>query len=310
MLGMRRTCGMVLKELAISNSNIIIATADMARYFGGEAYSRDIPDQFVDVGIAEQNLIGVAAGMAKEGYTVFAESYATFITSRCLDQIRMNMGYMELPIKLIGVGGGLSDGRFGPSHMALEDIANLRVIPGITILSPADCAELTLMLEKVVDYDKPTYIRLTGGAECPIVFDSSFEFEIGKANCIIDGKEIAIIATGTMVACGIEVVNLLEKNGYSAKLIDMHTLTPLDKDSINELMDYKLIVTMEEHMINGGLGSAVSEYLVTQKKHPVQMFVGIRDGYPKTRDYKELLNVSNFGAEQIANNIIKKLMEI
>ena len=307
MLGMRRTVGYALRELALQNRDVIIATADLARYMGGEDFTDTIPDQFIDVGISEQNLIGVAAGMQMEGFRVFAGTYATFITARCLDQIRMNMGYMGIPIKLIGVAGGLSDGRFGPSHMALEDVADMRSIPQITIISPADCAELVKVVTRLLDYDRPTYLRLTGATGMPMVYLDDFEYQIGKANKIRDGKDIAIVAAGVAVYTGLQVAEMLSDVGVSCSVIDMHTISPIDEKMLDEISKYSLIVSIEEHRKSGGLGSAIAEYYAEYDIRPKQMMIAIEGNYPVSADYPIIIKKEGLDAESITDRIIKLL---
>lgn len=307
MLGMRRTVGNVLKTLALEDPNVIIATADLARYMGGQDFSQVIPEQYIDVGISEQNLIGVAAGMQKEGFQVFAGTYASFITARCLDQIRMNMGYMGIPIKLIGIAGGVSDGRFGPSHMALEDIADLRAIPGITIISPADGAELVKAVLALKQHDKPAYLRLSGAAETPIVYQNDFDFQIGRAITLRRGADVAIIATGVMVNTGLMVANELESKGISPSVIDLHTICPIDEDMLDEISGYRLVISIEEHRKAGGLGSAIAEYYVEKETRPEQMIIAFTGDYPAASDYPVILLNEHIDCCSIANRILSRL---
>ena len=185
-----------------------------------------------NTGIAEQNMIGIAAGFASEGFIPFASTYATFASMRCADQVRVNMGYMKLGVKLIGLTAGLSVGILGATHMSIEDIAVIRSIPNITILSPADCTETIKAILAASENRDPTYIRLTGGMPSPIVYSEDYNFSIGKMITLRDGNDVVVFATGTMVYNSIKASELLEKQGISVKVIDVHTIKPLDKETI------------------------------------------------------------------------------
>lgn len=310
MLGMRRTVGVVLKELAETDERFMFATADMARYLGTEGFQEMFPEQMIDVGIAEQNLIGVAAAMQKEGLHVFASTYATFLTARALDQIRVNMGYMNLGVKLIGISGGMSDGNFSPTHMALEDIADMRVIPNMTVICPADASELVKALYALAEYDGPAYLRLTGRTNLPMIYTQEYEFQIGKAIDLRQGTDVMLIAAGTMVATALKVAEILESQGLGCQVVDMHTIKPLDVEVLDRAVNYKLMVTMEEHMMAGGLGSAVAEYMSDKVNRPVHQIIGINDFFPQAGEYEDLLKQCELTAEQIATKVSKKYQEI
>lgn len=310
MLGMRRTVGILLKEFAKEDRAFVFATADMARYMGAEDFSETFPDQFVDVGIAEQNLIGVAAGMQKEGFHVFAGTYATFLTARALDQIRVSLGYMKLGVKLIGISGGLSDGNFSPTHMALEDIADMRAIPNLTVISPADGAELVKAMYALRAHPGPAYLRLTGRANTPVVYTQEYDFAIGRAVCLREGRDVALIAAGTMAAAALNVAEELCKSGISCKVMNMHTIKPLDEAALDAIEEFGLAVTMEEHMRAGGLGSAVAEYMAQKEKRPVQLMLAVEDVYPQSAEYEQLLESCGLTVSQMTERILKKCREL
>ena len=310
MLGMRRVVGVMLKSLAGLDDKFIFATADVARYFGTDDFQNAFPDRFIDVGIAEQNLVGVSAGMQKEGMHVFAATYATFITARVLDQIRVNLGYMKLGVKLIGVGGGLAEGDLSVTHMGLEDISNIRTIPGIAIISPADCVELVKALYELLDYEGPAYLRLSGGTNIPVVYTQAYDFKIGRAICLKEGKDIALIATGTIVATVQKVAKSLEKRGISCKVINMHTIKPLDTKLLDSLDKYLLVVSIEEHMLSGGLGGSIAEYYTGKQKRPVHMMLGVSDFYPNAADYMQLLKICGLTEEHMVKKIEDRYYEI
>jgi transketolase len=206
-------------------------------------------------------MIGVAAGLAKEGYCVFATSFAPFIAMRSGDQIRMNMGYMNLNVKAVAIGSGLSMGMLGNSHYGIEDLAVMRSIPNLTVVSPADCVEIVKTVYAASEYDRPMYIRLTGAANNPIVYTEDYDYEIGKAITLRDGSDISIIANGTMVYESLEAAKVLDEQGISSRVVNMHTVKPLDITVIDKaIATSRMIVTIEEHSIIGGLGSAIAEY--------------------------------------------------
>ena len=310
MLGMRRVVGLVLSDLAEADEKFIFATADVARYFGTADYEKVYGNRIIDVGIAEQNLIGVAAGMQKEGMNIFAATYATFITSRVLDQIRVSLGYMNLGVKLIGVGGGLAEGDLSATHMGLEDIANLRSIPNMTIISPADGVETVKALYALLKYEGPAYLRLTGRTNTPVIYTEDYNFTIGKSVCLQEGTDIAIVATGTIVGTMQRTVKKLAEQGISCRLINMHTIKPLDEKVLESLSGYKLLVTVEEHMAIGGLGSAIAEYYAGRKCRPVQQIIAINDFYPNAGEYEDLLERCGLTENSIAESIIKKYKEL
>lgn len=310
MLGMRRVVGMMLNDMAEIDENFTFATADVARYFGVADFQEKFPERIIDVGIAEQNLVGVSAGMKKEGLNVFAATYATFITARVLDQIRVSMGYMKLGVKLIGVGGGLAEGDLSATHMGLEDIADMRAIPNITIVSPADGVELVKTLYALIDYNEPAYLRLSGRTNTPIIYTKDYDFQIGKSVCLNDGNDIALIATGTIVATAQKVAVHLEEKGISCRVVNMHTIKPLDTEELDYISGYRMIVSMEEHMVSGGLGSAIAEYYADKSVRPIHQIIGIEDFYPNAGEYEQLLETCGLTEQQITARIEEKYRTI
>ena len=219
-LGSCGAFGIAAMELAENDENTVILTPDLCFYSGLSRFKDEYPNNFYNLGIAEQNIIGVAAGMAKEGLNPFVTTYASFV-SRCLDQIKVNMGYMKLPVKLIGLTAGLAVGILGATHIAIEDIALIRSIPNITILSPCDCMETIKCILASQKLNSPCYIRLTGSFNNPIVHKEDYDFEIGKAQILQEGEDIAVIATGTMVNAALKAVqtikDILKINGGGEK---------------------------------------------------------------------------------------------
>ncbi|MDR1914022.1 MAG: transketolase [Clostridiales bacterium] len=306
-IGSGGTFGQTLLELAKNNDKVVAISADMTTASGLERFKTAMPERFFNAGIAEQNLIGIAAGLAKEGFIPFAATQAAFISLRCSDQIKVNMGYMKLSVKLIGILSGFGIGIFGPTHMALEDVALIRAIPNIVILSPADCLETTKAVNAASELNEPVYIRLSGGVPNPVVYKDDYDYQIGKAITLKEGDDVAIIATGSMVYNSLKVAEILAEGGYSARVVDMHTIKPLDTEAIMMSCSAKLIVTVEEHSIHGGLGSAIAERLAPLKVKPPQLIVGVNDFYPHAGEYNWLLEQSGLTVPQIAEKILSSL---
>ena len=253
-------------------------------------------------------MIGVAAGLAKEGYNVFATSFAPFITLRSGEQIRMNLGYMNLNVKAVAIGSGLSMGFLGNSHYGIEDIAIMRAIPNITIVNPADCSEIVKVVKAASKFNGPMYIRLTGGVGNPPVYLDDYDFEIGKSITIKDGKDITIFAIGSMVYESNKASQILDNHGISAKVVNMHTLKPFDKNALDEAIhNSKAIITVEEHSIIGGLGSVVADYKSQFKNSPPHLALGLPDYFGKTAEYRYLLEKYGLVHDKIANKIINFL---
>lgn len=309
-LGSRGVFGQAILALAENRPDLMVLSADLGNSSGLGRFKQSYPDQFVNVGIAEQNMIGVAAGLAKENYTVFATSFAPFIAMRASEQIRMNMGYMGFNVKAVAIGSGVSMAYLGNSHYGIEDAAIMRAIPNITVVSPADCAEIVKCVYAAADFDGPMYIRLTGGPNNPMVYTEEYEFVIGKAITLREGTDITIIANGTMVYQSLEAAKLLEAQGISATVVNMHTIKPLDTSVIDKAVaSSKLIVTVEEHSVIGGLGSAVAEYKSGLRNAPPQLTLGLPDHFGKTAEYAYLLDAYGLVASKIAAAIAAKYAE-
>ena len=306
-IGARAVFGQAILECAKKRDDFYVLSADLAQSSGLARFRSEFPERMINTGIAEQNMIGVAAGLAKDGTNVFATSFSPFVTMRACEQVRMNMGYMQLNIKTVGLGSGLIMAQLGNSHFGLEDGSVMRAIPGMTVVNPADGAAIIKTVEALCDFKGPVYLRLTGGPGLPIVYEEDFPFEIGKAISVREGKDISIIAAGTMVYYARKAAELLAGNGIDAAVLDMHTIKPLDTEAVMEQLDKKLIVTVEEASIVGGLGSAVAETLAPVAQKPPQLMLGIRDFFPHAGSYGYLLEQCRLTAEQIAEDILKAL---
>ena len=306
-IGSRATLGIAAVELAKEIDELMVLTCDVSTSAGLDRFRKTYPEKYLDLGIAEQNMIGVAAGLASENFNVVTTTFAPFQTMRCCEQIKVNLGYMSQKVCMVGIASGLVLGTLGYTHCCIEDIGVLRSIPGIVIISPADSLETIKALNSAVRSSKPTYIRLTGGSNNPIVYDKDYNFEIGKSITLKEGEDVTIFASGASVFQSLEAAKILEKENLSCSVINMHTIKPLDTDAIKKACKSKLIATVEEHNIIGGLGSAVSEYKSTLSSSPKQVFFGINDTYSKGGNYKFLLNKHGLTAEKIVNDILINL---
>ena len=303
-LGSRATFGQALLSVAEDNPNVLAMSADLGNSSGLKPFIRKYPSKFINVGIAEQNLIGVAAGLAKEGFVPYVTSFAPFLSMRASEQIRMELGYMQFNVKVVALGSGLAMGFLGNSHYGLEDVSVMRAIPGLTVVSPADCTEIVKVVQAAAHHRGPMYIRLTGGVNNPIVYKSDYKYELGKAIKLKDGDDIAIVCSGTMVHRSLQAAAELAESNIHAEVINMHTIKPLDTAKLEALVaSGKPLVSVEEHTIIGGLGSAIAEFLSTLKKHVPHKIIGLEDKFGKTAQYEHLLKLHGLNSSGIANSV-------
>jgi len=282
----------------------MMVSGDLGDSSGLARFKNAFPDRFINIGIAEQNMIGVAAGLAKEGHNVFATSFAPFITLRSGEQIRMNLGYMELNVKAVAIGSGISMAFLGNSHYGLEDTAVMRSIPNLTIVCPADCSEIVKVVHAAAEFKGPMYIRLTGAVGNPPVYTEEYDFQIGKSITLKEGSDITIFAIGSMVYESLEAAKILDNFGISSKVVNMHTLKPCDYDVIDQaISSSKAIITVEEHSVIGGLGSVVAEYKTQFSKSPAHLILGLPDKFGKTAEYRFLLEKYRLVGSMIATDI-------
>lgn len=304
----RDAYGKALCELGEKNDKLIVLDADLAAATKTGMFKKAFPEKFYDCGIAEGNMMGIAAGLAASGYTVFASSFAMFAAGRAFEQIRNTIGYPHINVKIGATHAGISVGEDGASHQCCEDIALMRTIPGMTIINPADDIEARLAVLAAAEHDGPVYMRF-GRLAVPRVFDENYKFEIGKGVYLNEGTDVTIIATGLMVERAIQAVELLKNEGISAALINMATIKPIDKDIIIDAAKKTgCIVTAEEHNVIGGLGSAVSEVVAENCPVPVTR-VGVEDVFGKSGPALELLEIFGLNAEGIAAKA-KKAIEL
>ena len=304
-VGPRPTLGLVLFEIAKSLENLMVVTADVSTSAGLDRYRKTFPEKFVDTGISEQNMIGIAAGLADNGYKVVTTTFAPFQTLRCLDQIKVDLAYSEIGVTMVGLASGLIQGPLGNTHCCIEDIGVLRSIPNIVILSPADGLGIAKSVIASLQTDKPVYIRLTGGANHPIVYQNDVDYTIGKFIQLLEGDGISIIATGTMVYNALKAAELLKQKGITVSVYDAHTIKPLDEETVKKCAGKdRLIVTVEEHNIYGGLGSSVAECIAKDKNSTTHLALGVNDIFLHPGDYNFMLKQAGLLPEQIAESII------
>ncbi len=305
MIATREAYGNAIAELGKINDKIVVLDADLASATKTGVFKKACPDRFFDMGIAEADMIGTAAGLATCGKIPFASTFAVFATGRAYDQVRNSVAYPHLNVKIAATHAGVTVGEDGATHQAIEDIALMRVMPNMTVLCPCDEAETKWAVEEAAKIDGPVYIRL-GRSKAEDVYDSNAKFEFGKGNVLKEGNDVTIIATGMLVIEAVRAAEMLKEKGIEARVIDIHTIKPIDKDIIiKAAKETKGIVTAEEHSIIGGLGGAVSE-IVTEYCPTKVLKVGVNDSFGRSGKASELLN--KFGLT--ADNICSKALEI
>lgn len=297
--------GISLINLMKERDDLMVLSSDMSTPAGLDKFKAAYPDHFMNMGIAEQNMIGTAAGLAEEGYKPICVAQACFITMRSFEQIRQYCGYMGIPMVMIGIGSGLSLQYMGNTHYAFEDIALMRTIPGMTVIAPCDALEAMKALEFAVNHNGPVYIRLFGGTSIPPVYNQDYDFEYGKAVKLKEGKDIQIIATGSMVLQAMKVVEELKKEDIEATVTNMHTIKPLDQAAID--VDKRLVVTIEEHSVIGGLGNAVADALSQLPNHLQLLQIGINDSYMPVGGYPYLIDRAGLSIDKIKDRIIQEI---
>lgn len=279
--------GTALAEIG-SNTDIIVLDADLSKSTRTDLFQKKYPERHFNMGIAEANMMAVAAGLATCGKTVFASTFAIFATGRAYDQIRNSIGYPHLNVKICATHAGITVGEDGASHQAIEDIALMRAIPGMTVVSPCDGPSTTALVKAAAAMNGPVYMRL-GRLDVPVLHKEGTAFEIGKAIRLREGTDLTFIANGFMVAAALEAAGLLQAEGISARVIDLHTIKPIDRDAIlAAARETGAIVTAEEHNVMGGVGSAVAEVVVAGCPVPMQL-AGIEDVFGKSGKPADLI---------------------
>jgi transketolase len=284
----RNAFGETLEEIGGENPNLVVLDGDVGNSTRTHHFRDAYPDRFFNIGIAESNLIGTASGLWAAGKDVLAASFACFLMCNAYDQIRMSIAFPRANVKLVGSHSGISIGEDGPSQMAIEDIALASSLPNFTVLVPADAPSARAATRAMFEHEGPVYLR-TGRPSVPIVYTEGLRLEIGKANQVRNGSDVTLIACGLMVAAALEAAYLLSEQGIEARVLDMHTVKPLDASAIERAArETGAIVTAEEHLLQGGLGAAVARLVA--ERCPVPMaFVGIEDRYAQSGEAEELL---------------------
>ncbi len=298
--------GEALVKLGKVNKDVVVLEADLSKSTMTAYFKKEFPERHINLGIAEADMIVTAAGFATTGKIAFASTFAHFAAGRAFDQIRNSVAYPQLNVKICPTHAGISLGEDGGSHQSVEDVALMRAIPGMVVLSPADAVETEKMIFAVAEYEGPVYVRL-GRLNIPVLFDENYKFEIGKAVTLREGNDVAILATGLMVSEALEATKLLEEKGVKARVINVSTIKPLDKETVlKAAKECKFIVTSEEHSVIGGLGSAVSEYL--SEVHPAKVVKhGIQDIFGQSADGETMLTNYGLRAKDIAEIVLKNL---
>lgn len=299
MIATRDGLGDELVELGKKNKSIYVVDADIGKSCKTTTFAKTLPEQHVNVGIAEQNAAGVAAGLATCGKVPFVVTYAVFGSLRMCEQIRQEICYPNLNVKIACSHGGVTPANDGASHQCIEDMGVLRTLPNMTVIMPADYWAARRLVEAAAKMDGPCYLRFTRDA-IPVIYDENTTFEIGKANQLKEGKDVAIIANGDTVRLALEAAEVLEKDGITARILDMHTIKPLDVDAVKACVnDIGKIITVEDHNIINGLGGAVCEVVAEMGKGIVKR-IGIQDQFGQSAPYERLLAINGITTEDIA----------
>lgn len=298
----REAYGKTLVEIGRENENVVVLDADLSQSTMTKFFAQKFPERFIQCGLAEQNMIGMAAGLAASGKTVFASTFAVFAACRCFDQVRMCLSQPELNVKIAATHSGITVGEDGASHHCIEDLALYCSLPGFTVIAPADAIETVEAVKVAAAINGPFYIRL-GRPKVPAVNAEGYRFDLGKAVTLRDGKNVTVIANGVMVAKALEAADKLAQQGIGCRVINMHTLKPLDEEAIiRTASETGAIVTAEEHLLHGGLGSRVAQ--VVARERPVPMaFLGIKDTYAKSGTAEQLLKRHGLTVEDIEQSV-------
>ncbi|WP_318503804.1 transketolase family protein [Bacillus sp. T3] len=300
----REAFGDVIVELGKKNENIFVVDIDIGKSCKTTEFAKQLPNQHVNVGIAEQNAAGLAAGLATTGKIPFVSTYAVFGSLRMAEQIRQEICYPNLNVKIACSHGGLTPANDGASHQSIEDMGVLRTIPNMTVIMGADYYSTRKLVEQAAELYGPVYLRFTRDA-VPVIYEENEEFIIGKAKKVKDGSDLAIIANGDTVYLALEAAKELEKEGISVKLLDMHTIKPLDRDAVVDCLNIGKIITVEDHNILNGLGSAVCEVVAEEGKGIVRR-IGVQDQFGQSAPYEKLMELNGI----TVNDIVRTAKEM
>ena len=284
----REAFGHALVELGRENKDVVVIDADLSKSTYTHLFAKEFPGRFFSCGIAETNMVGIAAGLASAGKIPFAASFSSFIVNKGFEQLRVVAAYPDVNVKIVGTHCGISIGEDGPSQMAIEDLSLACSLPGFTVLSPADEVSMKALIRAAAAHSGPVYIR-AGRPKVPLIYQPGQTFTIGKAEELLAGTDLAIIATGLMVAEAIRAAEQLSIEGVSARVVDMHTIKPLDVDAIRRAAETGAIVVAEEHLVDGGLGVRVAQVAAMTRPCPME-FVGIENVYAESATPEQLLD--------------------
>ncbi|MCI8655079.1 MAG: transketolase family protein [Clostridia bacterium] len=300
----RQSYGEALKELGKENENIVVLDADLATATKTSIFAEEFPERFFDMGIAEQNMIGTAAGLATCGKIPYASTFAVFAAGRAYDQIRNSICYPKLNVKICATHAGITVGEDGATHQMIEDISMMRTLPNMTVMCTSDDTQTRWAVKEISKIKGPVYLRLCR-LETPVIYEWTQEFEIGKAIQIGSGTDATIFATGVTVQEAIKAQKELEKKNINVRVIDMHTIKPIDKEIvIKSAKETKKLISVEDHNIIGGLGTAISEVLT--EEYPSKLIrLGIKDTFGKSGPAEKLMNYFKIDSEEIIKNVIK-----
>ena len=297
-IAIRDAYGQALQELGRANETVVAMEADVGGSTKSILFGREFPDRYFNTGISELNMVNMSAGLALEGFTPYVNTFAVFLASRAIDPVQSLIAYDHLCVRLCGTSCGLSDSYDGPSHQVITDIAAMRAIPGMTVLSVSDAVETKKAVFALADYSGPAYLRLSR-APAPVIYSEDMEFEIGKGIVLRKGDDVTMVATGIVVHRVLEAAALLEKEGIHAMVVDMHTVKPIDRELLTACAKKTgAVLTVEEHSIYGGLGSAVAEVL--SREYPVPVSILGLTGFAESGDLDQLMDKYGFGADHIA----------
>ena len=298
----RESFGKALVELGKENENVVVLTADLAGATKTSLFAKEFPDRFINVGIAEQNMIGISAGLATTGKIPFASTFAIFAAGRAYDQIRNSVAYPKLNVKICGTHAGVTVGEDGATHQMLEDLSLMRSIPNMTVLCTSDDVQTKWAIKEMAKIDGPVYIRLARVAT-PVIYDENQNFEIGKMVQIGDGTDASVFATGVEVAEALKAKEELEKKNINIRVVDVHTIKPIDKEMIIKCAkETQKLITIEDHSIIGGLGTAVCEVLA--EEYPTKVIrMGMQDEFGKSGKAEQLLKYFKLDSEAIIEKI-------
>ena len=298
----RKTFGEALVQAGAKDDNIVAVSADSSSGSGLTAFHERFPERHIEFGIMEQGIMGFCAGLASAGKIPFFAAIAPFVTARPFEMFRNDLGYMNQNVKVVGRCAGLTYSDLGATHQSLDDIAIIRTIPGVTVINPGDPVEIIKAVLAAAEHEGPVYIKI-GSPKMPVLMEQDYPFQLGKGVVMSEGDDITVIATGTVLSKAVDAVGILKEKGIRARLINIHTIKPLDGDLISRAAaETGKIVTVEEGYLAGGLGGSIAEHLV--KEHPVPMrMIGVDDQYANVGPYEELLGLYGLQGHQIAETV-------